>query len=43
VASFANSELNPTPEPASVVLLGIGFAGLLVMFARKRSWQFAAE
>jgi phospholipase/lecithinase/hemolysin len=42
VASFADQALNPTPEPASGVLAGIGCAGLLAMFACKRR-QLAAE
>lgn len=43
VANFAGQALNPTPEPASAVLAGIGLAGLLVVVVRRKSWQLAAE
>ncbi|HXE07620.1 MAG TPA: SGNH/GDSL hydrolase family protein [Acidobacteriaceae bacterium] len=41
VATFADQALNPTPEPPSAVLAGIGCAGLLVLVMRKRSWPLA--
>jgi hypothetical protein len=33
--SYSSGELTPTPEPASLILLGAGIPGLVVIFRRK--------